>query len=223
MATTNKKVNKPAKKASSLRKRFFCSKRLNKSTGKFEFTFKEANKDAQLVFPTLEATIDHLKSLRVNATMWVKEKGVFVKGIKTSVGDTPEEEIKVEIVEFEQKEKPAKKEVKPEPKKEGKPSIKVEKEVVKKQEFTASNLPKSLFASEKIYEQAIFDTILSDRASRRQGTHQVKNRAEVSGSGKKPWRQKGTGRARHSSMRSPIWVGGGRAFGPQSNRTGGGR
>lgn len=49
-----------------------------------------------------------------------------------------------------------------------------------------AKLPENLFASAKIYEQAIFDTILSDRASRRQGTHQVKNRAEVSGSGKKP-------------------------------------
>ncbi|AKF41345.1 50S ribosomal protein L4 [Mycoplasmopsis canis PG 14] len=88
---------------------------------------------------------------------------------------------------------------------------------VKKVEFSA-DLPKNLFGSEKIYTQAIFDSILSERASRRQGTHQVKNRAEVSGSGKKPWRQKGTGRARHSSMRSPIWVGGGRAFGPQSNK-----
>ncbi|UUM19957.1 MULTISPECIES: 50S ribosomal protein L4 [unclassified Mycoplasma] len=88
---------------------------------------------------------------------------------------------------------------------------------MEKVQFQAK-LPASLFASEKIYEQAIFDTILSERASRRQGTHQVKNRAEVSGSGKKPWRQKGTGRARHSSMRSPIWVGGGRAFGPQSEK-----
>lgn len=88
---------------------------------------------------------------------------------------------------------------------------------VQKVQFEAK-LPANLFASEKIYEQAIFDTILSERASRRQGTHQVKNRAEVSGSGKKPWRQKGTGRARHSSMRSPIWVGGGRAFGPQSEK-----
>ncbi|UBX97585.1 50S ribosomal protein L4 [Mycoplasmopsis synoviae] len=69
---------------------------------------------------------------------------------------------------------------------------------------------------EEIHQQAIFDSILSERASRRQGTHQVKNRAAVSGSGKKPWKQKGTGRARHSSRRSPIWVGGGRAFGPQS-------
>ncbi|WP_025755407.1 50S ribosomal protein L4 [Mycoplasmopsis cricetuli] len=88
---------------------------------------------------------------------------------------------------------------------------------ITKVQFNAT-LPKELFASEKIYEQAVFDTILSERASRRQGTHQVKNRAEVSGSGKKPWRQKGTGRARHSSTRSPIWVGGGRAFGPQSEK-----
>ncbi|MFA7703210.1 50S ribosomal protein L4 [Mycoplasmopsis synoviae] len=69
---------------------------------------------------------------------------------------------------------------------------------------------------EEVHQQAILDSILSERASRRQGTHQVKNRAAVSGSGKKPWKQKGTGRARHSSRRSPIWVGGGRAFGPQS-------
>ncbi|WP_322875423.1 50S ribosomal protein L4 [Mycoplasmopsis felis] len=95
--------------------------------------------------------------------------------------------------------------------------VTVKKEKVQKEVFKA-DLPKKLFASEKIYEQAIFDSILSERASRRQGTHQVKNRAEVSGSGKKPWRQKGTGRARHSSTRSPIWVGGGRAFGPQANK-----
>lgn len=214
MATTNKKVNKPVEKSSDdLRKRFYCSQKLNKTTGKLEFRFKEANKNDFIIFDSLEATINHLKSLRINATMWVKEKSVFVKGIKTSVGETPEEEVQVEITEF--KTKTEKPEVKKEAPK-AKPVVK--KEVVKKQEFTASNLPKELFASEKIYEQAIFDTILSERASRRQGTHQVKNRAEVSGSGKKPWRQKGTGRARHSSMRSPIWVGGGRAFGPQSNR-----
>ncbi|MHA3845735.1 50S ribosomal protein L4 [Mycoplasma sp. VS276A1] len=81
-----------------------------------------------------------------------------------------------------------------------------------------AELPAKLFASEKIYEQAIFDSILSERASRRQGTHKVKNRAEVSGSGKKPWRQKGTGRARTSSLRTPVFVGGGRAFGPTANR-----
>ncbi|SYV96907.1 50S ribosomal protein L4, partial [Mycoplasmopsis edwardii] len=66
--------------------------------------------------------------------------------------------------------------------------VSVQKEAkVQKVSFEAKNLPQNLFASEKIYEQAIFDSILSERASRRQGTHQVKNRAEVSGSGKKPW------------------------------------
>lgn len=88
---------------------------------------------------------------------------------------------------------------------------------IKKVEFE-TKLSSPIFASEKIYEQAIFDTILSERASRRQGTHKVKTRAEVSGSGKKPWRQKGTGRARTSSLRTPVFVGGGRAFGPKPNR-----
>lgn len=63
-------------------------------------------------------------------------------------------------------------------------------------------------------ETAIFDVILMQRASWRQGTHSVKSRGEVSGGGRKPWRQKGTGRARQGSIRSPQLVGGGRAFGP---------
>lgn len=58
------------------------------------------------------------------------------------------------------------------------------------------------------------EAAVSQRASKRQGTHDVKNRSEVRGGGSKPWRQKGTGRARHGSTRSPIWVGGGTVFGP---------
>ena len=62
--------------------------------------------------------------------------------------------------------------------------------------------------------QAIFDMVLLQRASLRQGTHKVKNRTEVSGGGKKPWRQKRTGRARQGSIRAPQWRGGGVVFGP---------
>ncbi|MDK6805568.1 50S ribosomal protein L4 [Aerococcus sp. UMB7834] len=63
-------------------------------------------------------------------------------------------------------------------------------------------------------ENAIYDVVIMQQASLRQGSHDVKSRGEVSGGGRKPWRQKGTGRARQGSIRSPQWVGGGRAFGP---------
>lgn len=60
------------------------------------------------------------------------------------------------------------------------------------------------------HKQAMFDMVLLQRASLRQGTHKVKNRTEVAGGGRKPWRQKGTGHARQGSIRSVQWVGGGR-------------
>src|SRR5690625_95297 len=60
----------------------------------------------------------------------------------------------------------------------------------------------------------LHETVLMQRSSLRQGTHSVKNRSEVSGGGRKPWRQKGTGRARQGSIRSPQWVGGSVVFGP---------
>ena len=63
-------------------------------------------------------------------------------------------------------------------------------------------------------EDVIFDAVIMQRASLRQGTHAVKNRSAVRGGGRKPWRQKGTGRARQGSIRSPQWVGGGTVFGP---------
>ncbi|MFC5540841.1 MAG: 50S ribosomal protein L4 [Bacilli bacterium] len=64
-------------------------------------------------------------------------------------------------------------------------------------------------------EAVLFDAVIAQRASLRQGTHKVKNRSEVSGGGRKPWRQKGTGRARQGSIRAPQWRGGGTVFGPQ--------
>ena len=79
-------------------------------------------------------------------------------------------------------------------------------------------LSKEVFEIENVNNQAMFDTILSERGSRRQGTHAVKTRATVSGTGKKPWKQKGTGKARAGTLRSPVFVGGGRAFGPQVER-----
>src|SRR5580765_4522278 len=61
----------------------------------------------------------------------------------------------------------------------------------------------------------MWESVVHANAADRQGTHQTKNRANVSGSGKKPWRQKGTGRARVGEIRNPLWRKGGTAFGPQ--------
>ncbi|WP_110113956.1 50S ribosomal protein L4 [Bacillus sp. CGMCC 1.16541] len=63
-------------------------------------------------------------------------------------------------------------------------------------------------------ESVLFDAVVMQRAAMRQGTSKVKNRSEVRGGGRKPWRQKGTGRARQGSIRSPQWRGGGVVFGP---------
>lgn len=71
---------------------------------------------------------------------------------------------------------------------------------------------------EKEATQAIHDAIVVYQANMRQDTAKTKKRDEVSGGGKKPWRQKGTGRARAGSNRSPIWVGGGTVFGPTGDQ-----
>ena len=63
-------------------------------------------------------------------------------------------------------------------------------------------------------ESVVFEAISRQRAGKRQGTSKVKNRSAVRGGGKKPWRQKGTGRARQGSIRAPQWRGGGTVFGP---------
>lgn len=71
------------------------------------------------------------------------------------------------------------------------------------------NLNENVFGIEP-NKNVLYDAIILSRASLRQGTHSTKNRSEVSGGGRKPWRQKGTGRARQGSIRAVQWVGGGR-------------
>lgn len=68
---------------------------------------------------------------------------------------------------------------------------------------------------QKISEPAIYQTVRAQRDALRRGTASTKTRSEVSGGGTKPWRQKGTGRARAGSIRSPLWLGGGAVFGPK--------
>src|SRR5437763_4719791 len=67
----------------------------------------------------------------------------------------------------------------------------------------------------RVNTELIWESVVHANAKDRRGTHATKNRALVSGSGKKPWRQKGTGRARIGSIRNPLWRKGGTVFGPQ--------
>jgi len=85
---------------------------------------------------------------------------------------------------------------------------------IKGEEVKDIKINKEIFGIEP-NNKVLYDAIILTRASLRQGTHKTKVRSEVSGGGRKPWRQKGTGRARQGSIRAVQWVGGGVAFGPQ--------
>lgn len=74
--------------------------------------------------------------------------------------------------------------------------------------------PDEIFAV-PLKEHLLYEAVINYRANQRQGTASTKTRGEVRGGGRKPWRQKGTGRARAGSIRSPIWKGGGTTFGPR--------
>ena len=75
------------------------------------------------------------------------------------------------------------------------------------------SLSEGVFAA-PVNEALLWEVVRMQLANRRRGTHQVKNRSAVRGGGRKPWRQKGTGRARAGSRSSPLWRGGGTIFGP---------
>ena len=81
-------------------------------------------------------------------------------------------------------------------------------------EPTTAALDDRIFGVE-VNTDLLYRMVRMQLANRRQGTHSTKTRGEVSGGGRKPWRQKGTGRARAGSRRSPLWVGGGTMFGPK--------
>ena len=85
------------------------------------------------------------------------------------------------------------------------------------EEVSKMNLSAAVFGIEP-HQQVMFDAVQVEQANQRQATAKTKVRHEVSGGGKKPWRQKGTGRARSGSSRSPVWVGGGTVFGPVGNQ-----
>ena len=80
-----------------------------------------------------------------------------------------------------------------------------------------TDLPEVLFDG-TIHEAAMWQAVKAYLSNQRQGTAATKTRAFVSGGGKKPWRQKGTGRARQGSIRAPHWRGGGNVFGPRADR-----
>ncbi len=92
--------------------------------------------------------------------------------------------------------------------------MKVDKYSIEGKVVGSVELSDAVFGAE-INDSLIYELVKSANANLRQGTHKTKERSDVSGGGVKPWRQKGTGRARAGSSRSPIWRGGGTIFGPR--------
>ena len=82
------------------------------------------------------------------------------------------------------------------------------------QKVSAIDVSDDVFGG-RVNKDVMWESVVRANAAERRGTHMTKNRALVSGSGKKPWRQKGTGRARIGSIRNPLWRHGGTVFGPQ--------
>ncbi len=88
---------------------------------------------------------------------------------------------------------------------------------IKGEKVKTADLPAAIFEA-PIKPDLMHQAFVRQMANARLGTHKTKTRSEVSGGGQKPWRQKGTGRARHGSRRSPIWVGGGKVHTPMPRK-----
>ena len=82
------------------------------------------------------------------------------------------------------------------------------------EQVSEMELSENIFGA-KINEHVLYEVVKNQLANKRQGTQSAKTRSEVRGGGRKPWKQKGTGRARHGTIRSPLWAGGGVAFAPK--------
>jgi len=80
---------------------------------------------------------------------------------------------------------------------------------------SAASTSATTYSAGRVNAHLMWESVVRANAAERRGTHQTKNRANVSGSGRKPWRQKGTGRARVGEIRNPLWRKGGTVFGPQ--------
>lgn len=82
------------------------------------------------------------------------------------------------------------------------------------EQVSEMELSENIFGA-KINEHVLYEVVKNQLANKRQGTQSAKTRSEVRGGGRKPWKQKGTGRARHGTIRSPLWAGGGVTFAPK--------
>ncbi|MGV8154038.1 MAG: 50S ribosomal protein L4 [Alkaliphilus sp.] len=82
------------------------------------------------------------------------------------------------------------------------------------EQVSEMELSENIFGA-KINEHVLYEVVKNQLANKRQGTQSAKTRSEVRGGGRKPWKQKGTGRARHGTIRSPLWTGGGVVFAPK--------
>ncbi|MCD5413871.1 MAG: 50S ribosomal protein L4, partial [Clostridiales bacterium] len=82
------------------------------------------------------------------------------------------------------------------------------------EQVSEMELSENIFGA-KINEHVLYEVVKNQLANKRQGTQSTKTRSEVRGGGRKPWKQKGTGRARHGTIRSPLWAGGGVTFAPK--------